>query len=275
MITQAQVSCLTIIQIVFGIFFWIIIGLGVYYHRYINSEDCSFQLKDLSDSVNILGILGNIIFTFSTLKVIFIIVDDREDSTSDYTSIFNETIRCNVFGFLFFICAGTVSAVILFQSNILFGDIKCTTEYAKTIIIVDMIGYLWIGIISYIVTSYFLIKKIFFTICDLFKKARVVDFFRRNNAIIESTNCKNTQTDSFVTIPINTYKSDVKSLLCIICMDNKVDCLIKPCYHVCICKNCYDNFSKKSCPVCTLDIKKVKMIYLSGLEDDPNFSTNT
>ena len=37
----------------------------------------------------------------------------------------------------------------------------------------------------------------------------------------------------------------------------------------------YDNFSKKSCPVCTLDIKKVKMIYLSGLEDDPNFSTNT
>lgn len=275
MITQAQVSCLTIIQILFVIFFWIIIGLGVYYQKKMESNDCSFDIKNFSESINIIGILGNIIFTINTLKVIFIVVEDSVDSTINYTSIFYETMKCNIFVLLFFICAGIISSIIMFQSNILSGDINCITEDAVILIKIDLIGYLWIGVISFIVASYFLIKIIIFTIVDLCKKTRISDFFRRNKAIIESNNCKNTQTDSFVTIPINTYKSDVKSLLCIICMDNKVDCLIKPCYHVCICKNCYDKFSKKSCPVCTLDIKKVKMIYLSGLEDDPNFSTKT
>ena len=40
--------------------------------------------------------------------------------------------------------------------------------------------------------------------------------------------------------------------LCIICMDNRPNCIVLPCGHICACSDCLDNWFKnnKVCPVC-------------------------
>jgi len=41
---------------------------------------------------------------------------------------------------------------------------------------------------------------------------------------------------------------------CVICMDNKVECIIEPCGHKVLCNECYGTLKKSTCPVCNSPI---------------------
>lgn len=52
---------------------------------------------------------------------------------------------------------------------------------------------------------------------------------------------------------------------CKICFDMKINCVILPCGHLCICMNCSRQLSKRSgkCPVCRGPIQQAKQVYNS------------
>ena len=58
----------------------------------------------------------------------------------------------------------------------------------------------------------------------------------------------------------------VDSGLCSVCLTEKVEVIIQPCGHVCVCRDCaavlIENIEKK-CPICRRTIQKTQNVYLS------------
>lgn len=47
----------------------------------------------------------------------------------------------------------------------------------------------------------------------------------------------------------NLYDDSI--ILCKICLTNRIDTIITPCYHACLCHDCWDKMPvPKRCPVC-------------------------
>ena len=61
--------------------------------------------------------------------------------------------------------------------------------------------------------------------------------------------------------PINN-PNDIK-LLCIICMDEQIECLFVPCMHIISCSSCGPHYRKKSCPMCFEPIEEVEKVFIS------------
>lgn len=40
------------------------------------------------------------------------------------------------------------------------------------------------------------------------------------------------------------------SIKCIICIEIVKNVIFLPCYHVALCKKCYDEMSERKCPIC-------------------------
>ena len=58
----------------------------------------------------------------------------------------------------------------------------------------------------------------------------------------------------------NKPKKDIEDKLCLICYENKKDCLLLPCKHYLICSNCSEQINR--CPYCCEDIQnKITGIY--------------
>jgi hypothetical protein len=55
-----------------------------------------------------------------------------------------------------------------------------------------------------------------------------------------------------------TYKENE----CVICIDNKPNVIILPCYHQCVCENCYNSFKQCTlCPICQHTISHIRISY--------------
>lgn len=69
----------------------------------------------------------------------------------------------------------------------------------------------------------------------------------------------------------NIFKSVVKNteninirdkIICVVCLSNERNVLIKPCNHVCVCNSCLDILKEKKCPMCRTDISNTEIVYL-------------
>jgi hypothetical protein len=60
----------------------------------------------------------------------------------------------------------------------------------------------------------------------------------------------------------NIYKGGNDNEECIICFSEKVDTLIEPCNHLCLCFACSDHVkrSTNTCPICRASIHSFKKI---------------
>ena len=58
-----------------------------------------------------------------------------------------------------------------------------------------------------------------------------------------------------------------KGGLCSVCLVEKVEVIIQPCSHVCLCRDCaksiLEKAMEKKCPICRRSIIKIQNVYLS------------
>lgn len=52
------------------------------------------------------------------------------------------------------------------------------------------------------------------------------------------------------------------SFKCIICIDNPKNIIFTPCYHMALCKTCFDHLEKKICPICRKGINDIVKIFI-------------
>lgn len=51
------------------------------------------------------------------------------------------------------------------------------------------------------------------------------------------------------------------SFKCIICIEIVKNVIFIPCYHVALCKKCYDDLEEKKCPICRKPIVNIVKIF--------------
>ena len=55
-------------------------------------------------------------------------------------------------------------------------------------------------------------------------------------------------------------------LSCKICFKNKINMLLRPCMHCCLCHSCAKNLEERNdivlCPICKTEIDKIELIYI-------------
>ena len=49
--------------------------------------------------------------------------------------------------------------------------------------------------------------------------------------------------------------------LCVICQENEKTCLLLPCRHLCLCKDCSRRSEVKACPLCRIAIQQKIDVY--------------
>lgn len=74
-----------------------------------------------------------------------------------------------------------------------------------------------------------------------------ISHIRKKNKII-----KDNKTDS---IP--------DEYLCKICMDNHINCILEPCMHFCICKDCIEILTDNKCPICRVECNFYNKVFIS------------
>jgi len=254
---------------------WVLLGIVIHNEKFTHSEDCSFNIIETTKAIITFSTLSNIIFTLGLYNLILLTFDNQNQEQK--RKYLDSIIKGTTIGWFFLFICSILSAVQFFSSELMNGKLTtCSTEYGEQLFRTNIFGYLWFFLIIclYIVGHYlFSILKLLFNLIKKAKLCGFLNFFgeeRRVNPVISRNeeNHKGMQTDSIISIPIKTYDNHVKPFLCIICMENRVDVLIKPCYHICVCRDCYERFEKKDCPICKTGVKKIKNIYLSGIEDE-------
>jgi len=56
---------------------------------------------------------------------------------------------------------------------------------------------------------------------------------------------------------------------CAVCMENKAQCVMIPCGHVCVCKECNDDNSFDTCLICRQPVDMVTFVYINFTDENP------
>jgi hypothetical protein len=69
------------------------------------------------------------------------------------------------------------------------------------------------------------------------------------------------------TVAIEKKKAEEKIMedpsVCVVCMDEKADCCLKPCGHLCLCQTCAIEIHtrRETCPICRACIQETLKVY--------------
>ena len=54
----------------------------------------------------------------------------------------------------------------------------------------------------------------------------------------------------------------INKLICKICLENTVECILEPCMHFCCCLDCINKITNNNCPICRTPFEKYLKIFL-------------
>ena len=57
--------------------------------------------------------------------------------------------------------------------------------------------------------------------------------------------------------------STAKASVCCMCLDAKVNTVFTPCGHACMCKDCSDKYTEKTCPICRKEIENKFNLFMT------------
>lgn len=263
---------------------WFYNGIIFYYGTKVNNSDCenSFRIYDCTVALLVLLTVANFGFTLqlfymiSYFKELTHIGNGRSYDLSDQHILF---IRS--WSYCLYMLCSIPSQILFFRSSLMSGSkTVCTTEDSELLFRLIIYGFIWIGFLLYIVIIISFLRLFFSTFGEIIKEADLCDCLktfkiRSSSAITPSSPYeKQTQTEE-VSIPIGSIKNEQKPFTCIICMSNQIDTIIFPCFHLCMCNDCYKQFSNNQCPCCKKSINEVKTIYLAPLENNNNYNFPT
>lgn len=257
---------------------WIHAYLVIYYRNYIGKEDCSFNPDDIFMAIAILEVIANCFLSFAFIiagHLLLFYDDTSQRIKEDKIANFNFFI---FFAFtIFFICS-ILSNITFFRSKYVHGELNtCSNMDAEIAFRLITFSFAWILFIFYFLIILGIVVGFLTTIfiaikeSNLFDCKKISDFFsscKRINPINEkeiSPNCKDTQTECEVSVPITALKNEIKPFTCMICMNNMINIIVEPCNHICMCTACHTQLSKKVCPCCTKGITNVRNIYIQNL----------
>uniref|UniRef100_T1GZS9 RING-type domain-containing protein n=1 Tax=Megaselia scalaris TaxID=36166 RepID=T1GZS9_MEGSC len=64
-------------------------------------------------------------------------------------------------------------------------------------------------------------------------------------------------------LPISPKKTALDvSAICVICQDQPKCVVLLPCKHLCLCKDCNDNYFNGFCPLCRTNIQKKLIVFI-------------
>jgi len=263
MIEKKNVSRLTLYFFFGTLSSWIFFGIYTYIQSNVSKNDCAFDLKELSEVINIILGLFNCLLTLNFLRLVrfYYIFNIIPDGEKEYEMI----PIVNVFKIILLslIIPGFFSIYQLFQSKILSGETNfCQTNYSNILFQIDIYLFGTLFSIFLLVISLIILKYIGIFLIKVIKDSQ---FFPNNNEASVNNNEKEIQTDFEVSIPIRSFDKEKKHLLCIVCMENTIDIILEPCYHLCICNDCYQKLEKKYCPCCNFKINQKKAIFVSNI----------
>lgn len=263
MYTKQYISrkCLKILFL--SIIVWIIFSFLAYYEKLIKNEDCSFVIKDYTQTIMALTGIANSLLTIYFIKLLNIFFDFDNLDENTYNNKLKSLESITIFIILFYIFSGIVSFVEFIKSDIFYSkNIGCNTENSNYTFILSMAYVLWIGIIS--ITIFFII--LISILCKTLYKLIKYSFFSESTIQpIQQNNDKEIQVDNSAIIPINCLEN--KPYLCLTCIENNIDIICEPCHHICICSKCIKQLNNYNCPYCNIKITGIKSIYVCGIEN--------
>lgn len=146
------------------------------------------------------------------------------------------------------------------------NDKSCIEENMEFAYNYATFSFLWFSFIVYFGIAYIILWNIFVGIYKSLKEANFYDcligLYNRTIKVAPRKipdNDKEIQTENYSIIPIKSFEN---KMTCIICYNNGVNIIIKPCQHICICESCYNQLEKKKCPCCNNNIKKIKNLFI-------------
>ncbi len=279
MITKQMVSRHVIFLLLLNTGFWTHVSFLLIVKDDVKKDDCSFNPSEFFNALIILEIVGNVALTISFLSSCSLLLNFDEHQETDKDSL---TITIQFFEMLtftmYFVCS-IISNVLFFKADYLKGNFStCSTIDSEATYRFFTFSFAWVLFIVYFYLSFLIVYLSFKTIwiafkesnlfkCDTLKFLLCFSRCKRVTPIIKlQSNEKNIQTENEIFIPIASIKNEIKPFTCLICMNNMIDVIIKPCYHLCMCNQCYRLLGKKNCPCCNVQIKKIKNIYISSIE---------
>ena len=181
---------------------------------------------------------------FCVIKLLFSIyvfliwdkkTEDDETNLNNIKSLINYLI--SLIGFF--------PLVLFYKSNVIYGEFKvCTQPELNNLFWMSVIGFGWIHLHFIYLLFYTSFLLIFLFIKDLMIAAEFKMYLpkRKPNKIISKSKC-------------------------IVCIDESVEILLRPCNHICFCEDCFKSFQSnlevKSCPICRSCVKKSEKIFYS------------
>lgn len=241
----------------------------------ITKNDCTFNPNDLFIGVIVLEIIGN-----CSLSISFILASSLLHSSIANNQEIRDDEMINITFFkslsftLFFVCS-ILTNVTFFKSSYVEGNLTtCSNNDAEFAYRIITFSFAWILFIFYIFFAFGLIMSFLVTIGIAIKESNlfncidcsnIFSSFKRVTPINISPNDKNIQTENEVSIPITSLKNDIKPFICMICMTNMIDVIIRPCNHICMCNDCIKKLSKNDCPCCNKKIAEVNNIFIQNL----------
>jgi len=226
--------------------FYTLIGKGL------TKEDCGFNLEETFFTTQFVFFLFNIFHTFSCIRLLFILDDtNNERFTQDYQQV----MKFCVFLILFLFFNGSIAFSNLVKSRLVFtNDTTCNTTNAQIVFIMQIVLFLWIFLGISLIAFYYLLYGIFLGSSYFFNK-----YIKK---IPPTSNEKNTQTNEYIIIPMESLQTE-NNILCTICIDKRIDILLEPCGHFCICNDCYLKIEKRECPCCKMIIREKRAVFVS------------
>lgn len=280
MITKQTVSRELICLFLFIAVLWTHWSIIIAFKGKIDKDDCNFNPNEYFMAVVILEAIGNIFLSiaFMTHGHLLVFFDDSNQS------IINEKLSTSQFfqsfSITLFLVCSIMTNITFFKSKYTDGYLEtCKTTNAEFEFRLITFSFAWILFFIYaymicgILFTFFITIWIALKESNLFRCTRITRCFARLSSwrkvrpITVRPNEKITQTECEASIPIKSLKNEMKPFTCMICMSNMIDIIIKPCYHICMCNECYAKLPKKNCPCCSKNIKKIKNIYIANIDD--------
>lgn len=267
MISKKNLSRQIFFSIIILPFLWIYNALIYRYYKIIPNNECdNINISDCSIAIALMQTFGNFFISIQTFRMI-LLFNNYDSPISD--SLFDDIQFFRVIAFICYLSCTIPSQILFFDSDIIKTfHTPCVTYDSNVLFHMCVFGFIWFAflIYSYLMYKFIYLFSIFLKnivieaeLCECLKKLKI------NPITLKQKNEKEIQTDTEIFITLNSLKNDIKPFICIICMNNQIDILLKPCHHICMCNDCYNKIEKKNCPCCNNNIKYVKNIYVSPL----------
>jgi len=279
MLTKQIVSRHVIFLLLLNTVFWTHVLFLLNVKDDVKKDDCSFNPSEFFNALIILEIIGNVALTISFLLTCSLLLNFDEHQEIDKDNLTTTIQFFEMLTFTIYFVCSIISNVLFFKADYLKGNFStCSTIDSETIFRFFTFSFAWLLFIMYFYLAFVIVYVFFKTIWIAFKESNLFNceslkflicFSRCKRVtpiIILKSNEKNIQTENEIFIPIASIKNEIKPFVCLICMNNMIDVIIKPCYHICICNDCYKQLGKKNCPCCNVQIRKIKNIYISSVD---------